>query len=497
MTSRPISAPTPHGTFSENELQNQVSRISASRVFEHSQTLQRLLRYLANKSIEAPGEQIKEYTVGVEALERRPDFDPKEDTIVRVQIHRLREKLFEYYKSEGMHDPILVTIPRGRYLPSFEAVEAPHPPAIEITAPAAEAAASEESAASEVEIEHAPPRGPRRRWGRTAAVCAAMVLVAVVSFQIGWKLRSRSAGQTGNTPGLQRAGAAPKAGPAQAFWSAFLGDDSAPIIVFADAVFLLDDSSDLFSYPHGAIDNRGAPVDSDVARRYASNPGLVEKAGKVYYESGYTGTGDLKAVAVLVRFLTQMDVTPIVKTSRDLTPEDLKEHCVIVLGSPFQNIAAAQLVPSDGFVFDSPTPRHEAWGGKIVNLRPGPTEASVYQTERDPVTHILKADYSVISIRPGIVPGRFIAVLAGLDTTGTEGAALFATSPSGIEAILRNSPAIAEEVKNKQAPLFQSLLRVTLAKGSEVMGSSLITVHVSSGKGAETPASRERDIAIR
>ena len=70
-------------------------------------------------------------------------------------------------------------------------------------------------------------------------VCAAMVVVAVVSFQIGWKLRSRSAGQTGNTPGLQRAGAAPKAGPAQAFWSAFLGDDSAPIIVFADAVFLL------------------------------------------------------------------------------------------------------------------------------------------------------------------------------------------------------------------------------------------------------------------
>ncbi len=105
--------------FSEGQLQEQIERIVRSRVFEHSQTLQRLLQYLSEKSIKSPGEQIKEYTIGVEALNRRQDFDPKEDTIVRVQIYRLRQKLQEYYESEGSQDPIRVTIPKGYYLPAF------------------------------------------------------------------------------------------------------------------------------------------------------------------------------------------------------------------------------------------------------------------------------------------------------------------------------------------------------------------------------------------
>ena len=69
-------------------------------------------------------EGLKEYTIGVEAFGRKQDFDPKTDTIVRVQIHRLRQKLKEYYDAEGSRDPILIEIPKGHYLPSFESATA-------------------------------------------------------------------------------------------------------------------------------------------------------------------------------------------------------------------------------------------------------------------------------------------------------------------------------------------------------------------------------------
>jgi hypothetical protein len=500
-----VSLDAKQSTLSLDELQGQVSRISHSRVFEHSQTLQRLLRYLTAKSIEAPGEQIKEYTIGVEALERRPSFDPKEDTIVRVQIHRLREKLLEYYQGEGIQDPIMVTIPKGRYLPSFEVrpPSLPLSPSLVTLSQGAGAITDETSPATPVNMDlpadDAPSRGELGgaglRWfGGKVPLWAGAACLAALLFLAGWLVKSRADSRgNGSEMSSQLRSGTSRTDLAQKLWAGLLGNDSAPVIVFADAVYLLDKSNDLFFYPQGATDNRGASVDSELARRYASSPALVEKAGSVYYESGYTGTGDLKAAAELVGYLTRMGATPTVKSSRNLTSEDLKEHCVIVLGSPLQNIASAQLVPSDGFIFDSPSSRHEAWGARLVNLHPGPAEASVYETERDPVTHVLRADYSLISIQPGIVQGRYIAILGGLDTTGTEGAARFATSQAGIESIVSRSAAVSEEIRKGHVPIFQALIRVNLAKGSEVLNSSLVTVHPVNGKSAE-PAPNERGV---
>lgn len=503
MAVQPVPLDAKQSTFSLEELQGQVSRISHSRVFEHSQTLQRLLRYLAAKSIEAPGEQIKEYTIGVEALERRPSFDPKEDTIVRVQMHRLREKLLEYYKGDGAQDPILVTIPKGRYLPSFEGM----PPLLRLShalLASSEGAAegpdliTDDPTPAALVFGEVPPvdteahralSGPGRRWFASRAVlCAGATCLAVLFFLSGWLMKSRanSRGNANERSSMARSGAS-KTDLAQTFWSSLLGNDTAPIIVFADAVFLVDGSGDLFPYPQGATDNSGASVDSELVRRYASSPALAAKAGRLYYESGYTGIGELKGTSTLVSYLIRMGVAPTVKSSRDLTSEDLKEHCVIVLGSPFQNIASAQLVPNEWFIFDHPSSLHDAWGGRVLNLHPGPAEASAYKTERDPVSHVLRADYSVISIQPGIAKGRYIAILGGLDTTGTEGAVLFATSQAGIESIESGSVGLSDAIRASHVPSFQALIRVNLAKGSEVLGTSLVAVHPMNGKGADQP----------
>src|ERR1700754_2218257 len=83
------------------ECREQARRIFQSATFRNSATLQQLLQFLTEKTINGSAESLKEYTIGVEALGRKPDFDPKLDPIVRVQSHRLRAKLKEYYEAEG------------------------------------------------------------------------------------------------------------------------------------------------------------------------------------------------------------------------------------------------------------------------------------------------------------------------------------------------------------------------------------------------------------
>jgi hypothetical protein len=238
---------------------------------------------------------------------------------------------------------------------------------------------------------------------------------------------------------------------------------------------LLDDSNDLFRYRRGASDGRGGLVEPHLARQFASNPQLIGMAGKLYYENGYTGTGELESVAMLSGLLGRMGVKPTIKSSRDLTPDDLSLHNVILLGSPFQNVAVAQLLTAGDFVFQNPDQHHEQWRAQIIDAHPRSGESGTYSTERDAATRVLTSDYSLITIAPGVVPGRSIAFLGGLDTKGTQGATLFATSSFGIEQLVRvlgteNGPPIS--------PLaFQALVRVRLAKGYQVLGAELTAVH--------------------
>jgi hypothetical protein len=69
--------------------------------------------------LEGKSEELKEYTIGVEALGRSPDFDPTTNSIVRVELHRLREKLNKYFETEGNNDPVVIRLQPGSHIPQF------------------------------------------------------------------------------------------------------------------------------------------------------------------------------------------------------------------------------------------------------------------------------------------------------------------------------------------------------------------------------------------
>ena len=90
-----------------------------SGLLGRSQNLIRMLKFICEEHFEGRDEGIKEYTIAVEALGRRPDFDSQVDTIVRVTAHALRKRLLEVYQNEGAAHPIRIVIPPGHYAPSF------------------------------------------------------------------------------------------------------------------------------------------------------------------------------------------------------------------------------------------------------------------------------------------------------------------------------------------------------------------------------------------
>jgi tetratricopeptide (TPR) repeat protein len=99
---------------------HEVERIASSRPFRSSASLVRLLRFLVAETEAGRGDRLKEYTLGTEVFDRGEGFDPRVDTIVRVQARRLRAKLTEYYGTEGQHDPVVIRLAPGSYVPAFE-----------------------------------------------------------------------------------------------------------------------------------------------------------------------------------------------------------------------------------------------------------------------------------------------------------------------------------------------------------------------------------------
>ena len=90
-----------------------------SGIFQRAPLLANFFRYICERYFEGHTDQIKEYSIALEALGRSDGFDPKKDSIVRVEAHRLRKRLNEYYKGPGASHPVHIVIPQGQYIPQF------------------------------------------------------------------------------------------------------------------------------------------------------------------------------------------------------------------------------------------------------------------------------------------------------------------------------------------------------------------------------------------
>ncbi len=99
------------------EMEEQLQLICSSRGFRRSLRLQRFLRHVVERGASTPHDPLTEREIARAVFDRRADFDPQIDPIVRVEAGRLRLRLTEYFAGQGQHDNIIIEIGRGGYLP--------------------------------------------------------------------------------------------------------------------------------------------------------------------------------------------------------------------------------------------------------------------------------------------------------------------------------------------------------------------------------------------
>jgi hypothetical protein len=104
--------------FSELILHH-LEKILQSPGFQKSQTLSRFLLYIVQETMNGRSDSIKEYSIGTGVLNKQPNFCPMTDCIVRVHAKRLRDELDNYYQKTGQQDELIISIPKGRYVPLF------------------------------------------------------------------------------------------------------------------------------------------------------------------------------------------------------------------------------------------------------------------------------------------------------------------------------------------------------------------------------------------
>ena len=111
--------------FGMNGMEAEASRFRASGVLGRSSQLNEIFDFLIKCAGE--GRSPKEAEIASVIFGRGSDFDPGQDALVRVHMHRLRSKLTQYYATHGSSEGRL-EIPKGEYLLVLQAALAADPP---------------------------------------------------------------------------------------------------------------------------------------------------------------------------------------------------------------------------------------------------------------------------------------------------------------------------------------------------------------------------------
>lgn len=92
-----------------------LEKLLSSKTFSKSGINKDLLNYLVNCTLK--GENPKEYQIANDVFGKK--VDNQKDINIRVYIFNLRNKLKEYYKTEGRDDTVIIQIPKGKYKVDF------------------------------------------------------------------------------------------------------------------------------------------------------------------------------------------------------------------------------------------------------------------------------------------------------------------------------------------------------------------------------------------
>ena len=371
------------------EYSQEIEKLVNSATLHGSESLCKLLRYLAQHALEHPGTPLKEYQIATEVFGRPADFDPHLDSTIRVQAGRLRLKLSDYYATEGANDAVFVELPKGTYVLTFRSKSATRPPLprekVHRLAPLSPA----------VKPSLPTPASPRRY---IIPVLSGLLGIAVFCIMVLLAGRNTTSAFPSPTAPVQL----------RTFWQSFVLGPEDPWVVFSNGAFI------------------GRP---ETGMRYF-NPSRDEPDKILDH---YTGVGEVLAIHELDRVFGLLHRDIRVKRGSMLSLDDAKNNDLIFVGSPAENPSLLELPGSREFIFkrvDS-GPRKGDLG--VQNVHPQPGEPQLFLATSGPP---LTEDYEVIALVNGLNPGRHLMILAGTTTLGTEAAVEYVCRQDSLQDLL-------------------------------------------------------------
>lgn len=298
------------------KLEQESERICTSAQFRKAPAQRELLRYL----VKHRDENVSEYAIGVEALGRKPDFDPKTDSTTRVQISRLRQRLKDYYAEEGKADTLRISIPVGQYR-------------VELT--------------EEAQVPPSKPGGPGwRRWALGLGV--AVLLLGADNLRL--RIQTQAAGAK-----------------LESFWE--------PIVVGGGTVPLIVPAPLFFRWEKQPFVARDFGVNE--AGRYRESPflaPLVERYGAPQITQLYTVASDTVAASTLAQYLRERGVSARVIDTPGVTVDLIGRQNTIVFAGPGTTLQLGGLLEGMNFYLESGK-------GGVLNRKPKPGETEFFRGE--------------------------------------------------------------------------------------------------------------------
>jgi hypothetical protein len=400
-------------------LRQQAASLVQSGALGRSRSYARLIEFLVECA--GSGRTPKELEIAIEVFGRGADFDPSQDSMVRVYAHNLRQKLEQYYATAGRNEPHQLVLARGEYRISLAASSEP----VEADDAAAPSPAEQPAAAAQAQ----QPRVPRPRWHFAAAAAALLALGLALGAGIA----------------LQRAPAAPAAAAVaeSPLWVGLLDDDLPILVVVGDY------------YIYGELDERG-----DVTRlvrdfSVGSSKELDELmmndtsllARYMDLDLTYLPTGSAFALLDLLRVLYTSEKPVRVVSMSEMNEADLKSSHVVYVGY------LSALDKLEDFVFASSTLAIGYTYDELRNMDTGElytSEAGMPEANRN------YRDYAFVSTFPG-PGGNQIMVVSGTRDAGLMQAAHALADPMFVQSMEQARP----DSSKGQPPSFEMLYEVT------------------------------------
>lgn len=395
LTTTAESAPPQSGPWSYVAERALVARIIASPSFARSERLSALLTYLTTMSLKGRGRELSEQRIGQMVFGRKPNYDSSADGIVRTQVSRLRQRLEQYFATEGRHEPIRIQIPRGGYVTLFERIG----PELDTTTglPRAETllpASAPQTKESNLALRRLLP------W----------TLVFLLALALLLSLYGRGKNKTETT------GIGFTSDPlANAFWNQILHPGTETLVVPADSGLMLyyrfhPAPLTLDAYLMGQYRTpKPDGPNSMVNLLHASMP--VEFANR-----RYTSIVDLEIAVSLADRATLSRVPFAIRYARDLRPNDLKQGNIVLIGASEANPWVQLFERNMNFVLQN---HRENGVFSVLNRSPQAGEPKSWNSiATDPMHHV----YGVIALRPNLTGTGNVLIVEGTSMAGTEAA---------------------------------------------------------------------------